>query len=126
MYSQLYGTVPIARRTGGLADTIVDFSEQTLAEHTATGFCYDEDSPEALLATCLGALSMFRNDRVDWWKLVIAGMHRDFSWTASAARYSALYRRLIEPVQDEQQAAYNRPAGAAHTGSSTQAGQQIH
>lgn len=127
MYSQLYGTVPIARRTGGLADTIVDFNQQTLAEHTATGFCHDEDSPEALLATCLGALSMFRNDRVDWWKLVIAGMHRDFSWTASAARYSELYRNLIEPGQDEQQASYNRPASAAHAGSSSrQAGQQIH
>jgi starch synthase len=94
IYSQMYGTVPIVRRTGGLADTVIDFSAATLADHTATGFCFDEDSPEALLATCLGALSLYRNQRIDWWKLAIAGMQRDFSWAASAARYSELYQRL--------------------------------
>jgi len=126
MYSQLYGTVPIARCTGGLADTIVNFSEQTLANHTATGFCFEEDSPEALLATCLGALSMFRNDRVDWWKLVIAGMHRDFSWTASAAQYSELYARLVEPGRDDRQPALDRLATPAQPDSSRQAGRHLH
>jgi len=118
--------VPIARCTGGLADTIVNFSEQTLANHTATGFCFEEDSPEALLATCLGALSMFRNDRVDWWKLVIAGMHRDFSWTASAAQYSELYARLVEPGRDDRQPALDRLATPAQPDSSRQAGRHLH
>lgn len=125
MYSQLYGTVPIARCTGGLADTIVDFNAQTLANHTATGFCFDEDSPEALLATCLGALSMFRNDRVDWWKLVIAGMHRDFSWTASAAHYSNLYAQLIQPHQDQRQPGFERPANPPLS-ETRQVGRQVH
>ncbi len=95
MYAQLYGTVPIARRTGGLRDTIVDYNQTTLAARTATGLCFDDDSPQALLATCLGALRLYRDHRVDWWKLVIAGMQQDFSWTRGAARYSALYAALV-------------------------------
>jgi len=127
MYSQLYGTVPIVRRTGGLADTVVDFNEKTMAEHTATGFCFDEDNPEGLLATCLSALSMYRNDRVDWWKLVIAGMQRDFSWTASAARYSELYHRLTGPdFEDNRTGEFDRRAGASHTGEAQQSGQRLH
>jgi starch synthase len=126
MYSQLYGTVPIARRTGGLADTIVDFSEATLANHTATGFCFEEDSPEALLATCLGALSLYRNDRVDWWKLVIAGMQRDFSWKASAARYSELYTGLVQQDADVSQSGFTGLAKPLQAGHSMQAGRPIH
>jgi len=127
MYSQLYGTVPIVRRTGGLADTVVDFNEQTLGEHTATGFCFDEDNPEALLATCLGALHLFRNDRVDWWKLVIAGMHRDFSWTSSAARYSELYKQLIQNRgEDSRTTGLDRPAGPSRASSAQQTGQRLH
>lgn len=99
MYSQLYGTVPIARRTGGLADTIVDFNQETISSHRATGFLFDSETPEALLATCLGALSLFRNDRVDWWKMVIAGMKRDFSWTRSARSYVTLYEQLTQRKQ---------------------------
>ena len=127
MYSQLYGTVPIVRRTGGLADTVVDFNEQTLGDHTATGFCFDEDSPEALLATCLGALNLFRNDRVDWWKLVIAGMQRDFSWTSSAARYSELYKQLIQHRgEDSRTTSLERPAGTSRASSAQQTGQRLH
>jgi starch synthase len=99
LYAQLYGTVPIVRRTGGLADTVVNFSQETLDNHTATGFCFEEEQPEALLATCLSALRLFRTERVDWWKLVIAGMKQDFSWTHSAIEYSELYRRLGNPQQ---------------------------
>ena len=102
MYSQLYGTIPIAHRTGGLADTVVDFNQESLAAHQATGFLFDGDSPEALLATCLGALSLYRNDRVDWWKLVIAGMKQDFSWTQSARQYVELYARLVNSRQGDE------------------------
>jgi starch synthase len=127
MYSQLYGTVPIIRRIGGLADTVIDFNEQSLDNHTATGFCFDEDSAEALLATCLGALSLYRNQRVDWWKLVIAGMHRDFSWTASAARYSEIYQQLAHGGAGVSQApAFEGLGGQSARTSSRHAGQRIH
>jgi starch synthase len=95
MYSQFYGTVPIVRTTGGLADSVVDFSRRAADDNPATGFCFEDDSSEALLATCLAALDTYQNQRVDWWKLVIAGMHRDFSWSASARRYGELYKSLV-------------------------------
>jgi starch synthase len=124
MYSQLYGTIPVARRTGGLADTIVDFNEQSLAEHKATGFLFDGESPEALLATCLGALSLYRNDRVDWWKLVIAGMKQDFSWLQSSRQYAQLYARLVNNrLADEQE---GRFANIAFTLDSEQSRHLLH
>ena len=85
-----------------LADTVVDFDQQLLEAHKATGFLFDRGSHEALLATCLGALSLFRNDRVDWWKLVIAGMKREFSWTQSARMYEEIYARLAGQEQENQ------------------------
>jgi starch synthase len=127
MYSQLYGTIPIVRRTGGLADSVVDFNQQTLDEHSATGFCFEEDSPEALLATCLGALSLFRNQRVDWWKLVIAGMKRDFSWTDSAGRYSELYSQLINNrLHGGETAMSDTLTRQLQTDSPSQTGHRIH
>ena len=127
MYSQLYGTIPIVRRTGGLADTVIDFNDQTISNHTASGFCFDEDSPEALLATCLGALSLYREHRVDWWKLVIAGMHRDFSWTASAARYSELYKQLVQRgAGDSQAQAFETLSGKSVRSGTQHAGQRVH
>jgi len=96
LYAQLYGCVPIVHSTGGLADTVTNFSQDTLNSHTATGFTFEDEHPDALLASCLTALSLFRTERVDWWKLVIAGMHKDFSWTRSAIRYSELYKQLID------------------------------
>ncbi len=99
MYSQLYGSLPIAHRTGGLADTIVDFNQQTLDAGKATGFLFNDDTPEALLATCLAALSLYRNDRTNWWKMVIAGMKQDFSWTRSARQYEEIYASLVRRDQ---------------------------
>ncbi|VAW80654.1 Glycogen synthase, ADP-glucose transglucosylase [hydrothermal vent metagenome] len=101
MYSQLYGTLPIAHCTGGLADTIVNFTQQSLDAHKATGFLFDDDTPEALLATCLAALSLYRNSRTDWWKMVIAGMKQDFSWTQSARQYEEIYSRLVNRGQHD-------------------------
>ncbi len=124
MYSQLYGTIPIARRTGGLADTIVDFSQQSLAEHRATGFLFDGDTPEALLATCLGAISLYRNHRVDWWKMVIAGMKQDFSWMQSARQYIQLYIQMINNRQAEM--TEEHVANIAFTLDSEQSRQLLH
>jgi len=127
MYSQLYGTIPIVRRTGGLADSVVDFNQQTLNAHSATGFCFDGDTPEALLATCLGALSLYRDQRVDWWKLVIAGMKRDFSWTESAARYNELYIHLVSKrPQGSAQAPMDTLTASLNSDTPPQTGHRIH
>jgi len=95
MYSLRYGTLPIVRQTGGLADSVVDLDEDTAREGTATGFTFREDTPEAVLQTCLRAVSHYRESRVGWWKMVIAGMQRDFSWAGSARRYQELYQRVF-------------------------------
>ncbi|GMQ87920.1 MAG: glycogen synthase GlgA [Gammaproteobacteria bacterium] len=94
MYSLAYGTVPIVHRTGGLADTVVDLNETSARDYTATGFSFDDETPEAVLDTCVRALSYFQASRFNWWKLVITGMKKDYSWPASAARYLELYRRM--------------------------------
>jgi starch synthase len=99
MYSMAYGTIPIAHRTGGLADTIVDLNEKSGGDYTATGFSFQDDSPEAMVQACLRALDHFQHHRIDWWKLAITGMKQDFSWSNSAAQYLELYRLLGRTAQ---------------------------
>jgi starch synthase len=84
IYSLRYGTVPVVRATGGLDDTI----------DSETGFKFAEYSSAALLAAVREALAAFSN-RDAWQETMRRGMTRDFSWKASAGRYSALYRRLL-------------------------------
>ena len=83
IYSLKYGTVPIVRATGGLDDTIND----------RNGFKFHEYSGQALLEAIRTALSAYRNKAL-WNGLVRNGMQADFSWNASAAEYSELYRRI--------------------------------
>lgn len=92
LYSLRYGTVPVVRRTGGLADSIVDLTPQTLRGETANGFVFDEYTPQALLATLQRALKTF-SDQSTWRRLQQAGMRADFSWARSARKYLELYER---------------------------------
>ncbi|ANQ84988.1 glycogen synthase GlgA [Azoarcus olearius] len=87
MYSQRYGTPPIVRATGGLADSVDDYD--AAAEH-ATGFAFVEPTAAALVATVERALAVWQ-DRPAWQRLCRSAMGRDFSWTASAHRYRYLY-----------------------------------
>jgi starch synthase len=93
MYSQRYGTPPIARATGGLADTVVDCSPATLADGSASGFVFHDAGADALLAAVVRAVSTWR-DRASWRALQRNGMARDFGWEASARRYAAIYAQL--------------------------------
>jgi len=79
-----YGTVPVVRATGGLDDTIDE----------DTGFKFAEYSGQALLGAVQAAARAF-SDQVIWREMMRSGMRKDFSWKASAASYSALYRRLL-------------------------------
>ncbi|MFH1680539.1 MAG: glycogen synthase GlgA [Candidatus Eisenbacteria bacterium] len=98
MYSLRYGTVPVVRATGGLADTVVDCTGETLGSGTATGFRFEEATPDALEGALRRAFALFP-DRRAWLKLVRAGMAADFSWERSAAEYEKLYARLLaEPA----------------------------
>lgn len=94
LYSLRYGTIPVVRRTGGLADSITDLAPETLAAGTANGFVFRDYTPQALLSALRRALAAYR-DQPTWRRLQRTGMLADFSWTASAAKYLALYRRAI-------------------------------
>ncbi len=85
IYSLKYGTVPVVRATGGLDDTIED---------GVTGFKFQEYSADALLGAVLAATRAY-DDREGWQEMMRRGMRQDFSWNASAAAYSALYRQLL-------------------------------
>jgi starch synthase len=93
MYSLAYGTPPVVRRTGGLADSVRDWDGRNL--DTATGFVFDDPSAHSLAATILWAQSLF-NHREDWRRLMRNGMAQDFSWERSSERYDAVYRRARE------------------------------
>ena len=90
MYSLRYGTVPIVRRVGGLADTVRDIS----AGARATGFVFDEHTPEALLATLRRAVALFA-DKKRWLRIQRAGMALDHSWDRSAREYVKIYERAL-------------------------------
>jgi starch synthase len=94
MYSLTYGTVPVVRATGGLADTITDTNDATLAAGTANGFRFEEYSPLALGETLRRACETYRRKDV-WHKVVTAGMRQDWSWARSAREYVKLYEGTL-------------------------------
>ncbi|GAA5179662.1 glycogen synthase GlgA [Niveibacterium umoris] len=94
MYSLRYGTPPIVRRTGGLADTVVDTTPATLKDGTATGFVFDHASGEALLACVRRAMCVYR-DPLQWRQIQRTAMQTHFGWGEAAQRYRALYESLL-------------------------------
>lgn len=93
MYSQRYGTIPIVRRTGGLADTVVDASAAALADGTATGILFDHADAGAV-GWGIGRARELRRDTGAWSALQHNGMRREFGWARTAARYVELYQSL--------------------------------
>ena len=92
MYSLRYGTVPVVRATGGLADTVFDFDPVTCE---GNGFTFSDYTPEAMLGALRRAVELYRRDRRAWRGLVLRGMREDHSWGASAREYLRLYQRLF-------------------------------
>jgi starch synthase len=90
LYGLKYGSVPIVRRTGGLVDTVADCTPETLEAGTATGFLFDDPTPEALGECVQRALDLY-HDAASWRRLMVAGMSQDWSWESSAKRYLDLY-----------------------------------
>lgn len=97
LYSLKYGTVPIVRATGGLADTIVDYTPERAEKGTANGFVFQEYSGRALLVAIKRAVATYQ-DRETWRKLMQTGMKQDFSWMRSAREYVTLYRKAVSKV----------------------------
>jgi starch synthase len=92
MIALRYGSLPLVRRTGGLADTVIDTEEKS---SEANGFSFIDYSAPALLATLDRALDLYA-DRRAWLKVVRRAMTGDFSWARSAEHYLELYRLATE------------------------------
>ncbi|MDR0555303.1 MAG: glycogen synthase [Treponema sp.] len=91
MYSLAYGTLPIVRNTGGLADTVENFDQNTGG---GTGFIFDDLTPQAIYNTAGWAVWAYYNRREQVEAMRVRGMRQDFSWKKSARQYIALYREL--------------------------------
>jgi len=91
IYSLKYGTVPIVRPTGGLADAVMDVDENP---GEGTVFSFSEYRSKDLYDTVVRALSWY-NKSDEWQKIVIRGMQKDFSWDVSAKKYLELYRTAV-------------------------------
>ena len=88
MYSLAYGTLPIVRRTGGLADTVENYDE---AAGGGTGFMFDDLNPQAIYNTVGWAVWAWYNRREHIEAMRLRGMKQDFSWERSAKKYVAMY-----------------------------------
>ena len=91
MIAMRYGSVPIVRETGGLADTVID---HTSARGHGTGFVFQDKTPEACQGALERALDVYQ-DKETWRGLQMRGMASDFSWRASAEEYVDLYHKAI-------------------------------
>ncbi len=94
LYSLKYGTPPVVRATGGLADTVVDTTPQTLAAGTATGFSFVPYTADGLLEATGRALELYRDRPEEWLQVRRTGMRQDWSWDRSAAEYEKRYEEL--------------------------------
>ena len=92
LISMAYGTIPIVRRTGGLADTVKDFDPRT---GTGMGFVFHKYNAMHLLVAMVRALEYFRNESL-WRSLMERAMSCDFSWDSSAKKYEEIYKLAIE------------------------------
>ena len=95
MYSQIYGTVPVVRNTGGLADTVIDYKEDPQENRNATGFVFENSESDELLRTIKRALDSFKNKKL-WRQIQQNGMEQDYSWQSSATQYLSIYQKSLK------------------------------
>jgi starch synthase len=94
LYALLYGTVPVVRQVGGLADTVVDATPEAIQSDTATGFMFGPATSLGLEQALARTLDGYRNTAL-WRQLMLRGMAQNFSWDVAAAQYLALYQELL-------------------------------
>jgi starch synthase len=95
LYSLRYGTPPVVRATGGLADTVTDTTPQTLADGTATGFSFGPYHAHQLWLTIERAEGLYRDYKGLFQQVMLNGMRQDWSWDRSAAEYEKMYREML-------------------------------
>lgn len=100
LYGLAYGCVPVAARTGGLADTIIDANEAAVSSGVATGLLFDHVSADSLTQGLRRAMRLYAQPEI-WRGMQQQGMSANFSWARSGARYAALYARLAQTARDK-------------------------
>jgi len=95
LYSLKYGTIPLVRATGGLADTVTDLNDETLSAGTATGFSFRDYSSLALSETLERACNTYWQQPKVWSRLIHNAMRQDWSWARSAREYIELYTAAL-------------------------------
>jgi starch synthase len=105
LYSLKYGTVPIVRETGGLADSIRDASPENLSNGTANGFSFQAYDTDQLEVALRRACDTFNSRRDTWRNLVATGMRQDWSWEQSARQYVSVYQQMQRQRESQRQAA---------------------
>ena len=103
LYSLAYGTPPIVRRVGGLADTIVDATPDSIKDGSATGFQFQEYTSAAMLQCIDRALNIFVSQPAEWRRIQLNGMRQNWSWRRSGEKYVDVYDRALEKVAERRQ-----------------------
>ncbi|RQZ08133.1 glycogen synthase GlgA [Burkholderia sp. Bp9031] len=93
LYGLKYGTLPLVRRVGGLADTVVDCSLENIADATATGFVFDRFDAADLDAAIRRVFALFGR-KADWKQVQKTAMRQDFGWDRTAAQFLSIYQNL--------------------------------
>ncbi len=92
LYSLRYGTLPIARKTGGLADSIIDVKENS---EKGTGFLFEDITREGIIEAVSEAFAFYEEEKDNYRAAQLRAMQRDSSWNASAEEYKKVYKKLI-------------------------------
>ena len=94
MYGMAYGTPSVVRRTGGLADTVIDTNADSLLNGTATGFVFEHETASDFLQAVQRALASFQSNDI-WHTIQQNGMAQDFGWDKAAKDYLDVYRKAL-------------------------------
>jgi len=97
IYSLKYAALPLVRKTGGLADTIIDYDANT---DKANGFAFVNYNSRELEKTFIKAFELFKDKEI-WSKLMLNAMSADFSWTVSAKKYMELYQEIRDRISKQ-------------------------
>lgn len=105
MYSQRYGTPPVVRRTGGLADSVCQATPASIADGSGTGFFFERADAPSLATALLQATRLYREEPAAWRRLQANGMAHDFSWRRPAKAYGEVYEAALESSRLRRRAA---------------------
>ncbi|MFU2088535.1 glycogen synthase GlgA [Avibacterium avium] len=94
LYGLKYGTLPLVRATGGLADTVVDSHSENIKARRATGFVFNDANVEGICWAINNAFALWQKQRL-WQGVRAVAMEQDFSWQIAAKHYQTLYQRLL-------------------------------